>query len=93
MQTVLLFLITPYASLSVVAFLVYAIDKRAARKGRRRIPERTLHLIGLLGGWPGALLARKLIRHKTSKPGFVAIFWLTVLANLAVVIALVVLYP
>lgn len=73
---------------SVIAFIVYARDKRAAMMGRRRIPERSLHLLGLLGGWPGALLARKLLNHKTTKTRFVAIFWATVIANITAVTAL-----
>ena len=44
------------------------------------------------GDPPGALLARRLLWHKTSKRSFVTIFWLTVVANLAVVYALVLLY-
>jgi uncharacterized membrane protein YsdA (DUF1294 family) len=35
----------------------------------------------LLGGWPGALLAQDLFRHKTSKTVFQAMFWCTVLLN------------
>ena len=92
MSASLVFLAGLYAGLSLVAFLVYAFDKWAAVKGRSRVSEKTLHLIGVFGGWPGALLARRLFRHKTSKRGFVVLFWMTVLANLAVVTALVVLY-
>ena len=88
----LVFLAGLYAGFSLVVFLAYAFDKWAAVKGRRRVSEKTLHLMAVFGGWPGALLARWLFRHKTSKRGFVALFWMTVLANLAVVTALVVLY-
>jgi hypothetical protein len=76
-----------FALLSVLAIVLYGLDKRAALKGQRRVPERTLHLIGLAGGWPGALLARHLFRHKTAKPAFVTIFWLTVLVNVTAVAA------
>ncbi|MGY3262454.1 DUF1294 domain-containing protein [Frigoribacterium sp. 2355] len=67
--------------------LVYALDKSAARRGRRRMPERTLLLLGLLGGWPGALAAQQLLRHKTSKRSFQLAFWGTVAVNVAVVTA------
>jgi len=70
-----------YIGLSVLAFLVYAFDKSAARQGRWRTSERALHLFGLAGGWPGALLAQQLLRHKSAKPGFVAVFWGTVVVN------------
>ena len=70
-----------YLGLSLVAFLLYAVDKSAAKSGRRRTPENTLHFFSLAGGWPGALVAQQLLRHKTSKQSFVYAFWLTVLVN------------
>lgn len=73
-----------YLFASIVAFVAYALDKSAAVQGRWRISESTLHLMGLACGWPGALLAQQLLRHKTSKPSFVSAFWATVLLNAAV---------
>ena len=70
-----------YVVMSGVAILMYAFDKSAAERGRRRTPENTLHLIALLGGWPGALLAQDLFRHKSRKVEFQIVFWMTVLAN------------
>ena len=67
---------------SVVTFIVYRIDKAAAKKGRWRIPEATLHLLALIGGWPGALTAQQLLRHKTRKQPFLFIFWITVILNI-----------
>lgn len=63
---------------SSITFAVYAADKSAARTGQRRKPERTLHLLALIGGWPGALAAQKLLHHKTRKQPFQGIFWITV---------------
>lgn len=77
-----------YALASVACFIAYALDKSAARNGRRRTPERTLLLLGLAGGWPGALAAQQLLRHKTAKTAFLAKFWLTVVLNLAALLAL-----
>lgn len=74
-----------YLLLSVVSFVVYALDKLAAVRGWRRIPEATLHLIALAGGWPGALAAQALFRHKTRKQPFRTIFWGTVAVNVAAV--------
>lgn len=71
-----------YIGLSLLAFLAYAVDKSAAIKGRWRTPEKTLHLLSVAGGWPGALLAQQLLRHKCSKPSFVAVFWITVATNI-----------
>lgn len=74
-------LLAAYALLSVVTFVVYAADKSAARRGARRVPESTLHLLSLLGGWPGALVAQQVLRHKTRKQSFRAVFFATVLVN------------
>jgi uncharacterized membrane protein YsdA (DUF1294 family)/cold shock CspA family protein len=67
--------------LSVVCFLAYAADKFAARAGGWRTRESTLLLLGLLGGWPGALLAQQWLRHKSVKPSFRNAFWLTVVVH------------
>lgn len=74
-------LLASYGLFSAMAFLVYRADKSAAEQGRRRTPESTLHTIALVGGWPGALLARQVFRHKTIKQPFRTIFWVTVIAN------------
>ncbi|WP_345550352.1 DUF1294 domain-containing protein [Microbulbifer aestuariivivens] len=71
-----------YLALSLVAWLFYAADKRAAVVGLRRTPERTLHWLSLLGGWPGALLAQSYLRHKSSKTAFRLAYWLSVCLNL-----------
>lgn len=80
-------LLLAYVGLSVAAFLAHAFDKAAAVAGRWRTREETLHLLALAGGWPGALLAQQLLRHKTRKPAFVAVFWLTVALNVAAFVA------
>jgi uncharacterized membrane protein YsdA (DUF1294 family) len=72
-----------YAAVSAITLLVYAIDESAARRGTWRTPERTLHLLALAGGWPGALLAQQLLRHKTTKLPFRITFWTTVILNVA----------
>lgn len=66
---------------SAVAFLAYAFDKSAAKNDQWRIQERTLHLFALVGGWPGAFVAQKLLRHKSRKQSFQVIFWATVVLN------------
>jgi len=71
-----------YLFFSVIAFFNYARDKSAARSGQRRITERRLLLIGLAGGWPGALLAQQTLRHKTVKRSFQLQFWISVVINL-----------
>lgn len=73
-----------YLTLSLLTFIAYAIDKSAAKGGRWRTKESTLHLLALMGGWPGALFAQNLLRHKSVKASFRNVFWLTVVVNLAV---------
>jgi len=70
-----------YAFMSLMAIAMYARDKSAARDRTRRTPENTLHLVAVFGGWPGALVAQDLFRHKSSKASFQVVFWLTVVVN------------
>jgi len=70
-----------YICLSVMTYIAYAVDKSAAQDGERRTPENTLHMLSLAGGWPGALVAQQVHRHKTKKASFRQVFWLTVLVN------------
>ena len=70
-----------YLSTSIAAFLAYWIDKKAARHDRWRIPENNLHLLALLGGWPGALVAQRVFRHKSAKTSFQIAFRVTVVLN------------
>ena len=70
-----------YGVVSVVAFFLYWSDKRKARADTWRTPENVLHAVELAGGWPGALLAQQMFRHKTRKVSFQLVFWLIVLAH------------
>lgn len=70
-----------YAFVSLIAFAAYALDKSAARSGTWRTAESTLHLLSLVGGWPGALVAQNRLRHKSRKASFLVAFWATVMLN------------
>ncbi len=83
-----LWVLVVYLGVSAITFASYAIDKSAARLRRRRVAETSLILLGMLGGWPGAILAQQLLRHKTAKPSFRAVFWASVLINVFVFVAL-----
>ena len=72
-----------YFVMSVITFIVYAFDKHAAKTGAWRVSESTLHLLELGCGWPGALLAQKIIRHKCRKTSYQIKFWLIVILNVA----------
>lgn len=74
-------LVCLYAIMSIVAFLFYAKDKNAAEWGKWRTSESTLHILSLLGGWPGANIAQSFLRHKSKKISFRVTYWATVAAN------------
>lgn len=75
---------TAYIITSVFTAAVYRSDKWRAVRQQWRTPEGTLHLLSLLGGWPGALIAQQDLRHKTAKLSFQLRFWPIVLAHLLV---------
>ena len=70
-----------YAVASIVTFLLYWLDKAAAQRGDWRTQESTLLFIGLVGGWPGAVVAQRILRHKIRKQSFQLMFWGTVVMN------------
>lgn len=82
-------LIGLYTSMSIIAILMYAKDKNAAERGIWRTPESTLHVIALVGGWPGAGIAQSFLRHKSKKLSFRVTYWITVIANCCVLYWLV----
>ncbi|HEY9268928.1 MAG TPA: cold shock and DUF1294 domain-containing protein [Methylotenera sp.] len=73
-----------YVAASAITFGAYAFDKSAARNDQWRTKENTLHLFALVGGWPGALAAQRLLRHKSKKQSFQFVFWMTVVFNCGV---------
>ncbi|MFO0796596.1 MAG: DUF1294 domain-containing protein [Gemmataceae bacterium] len=88
MPTVVVAYLLVVAVASAAAFAAYGFDKRrAGTPGARRIPERTLHVLALAGGWPGALVAQKQFRHKTQKTRFRVVFWATAALHVAAVAA------
>jgi uncharacterized membrane protein YsdA (DUF1294 family)/cold shock CspA family protein len=70
-----------YSGMSVGTYLFYAHDKSAAQQKAWRVPERTLQLLAFAGGWPGALAAQHILRHKCSKRAFQWEFWFLVVCN------------
>ncbi|MCG4455315.1 DUF1294 domain-containing protein [Pseudomonas sp. MMS21-TM103] len=72
----------PAAAASLISFEQYWHEKTRALNGGR-IPENSLHLVELLGGWPGALLAQKIFRHKTRKASDQLLIWTIVAAHQA----------
>jgi uncharacterized membrane protein YsdA (DUF1294 family) len=67
--------------INAMTFGANAWDKRRAETGGWRVPEAQLHLMELIGGWPGAWMAQRCLRHKTSKASYRFVFWLIVFAH------------
>lgn len=78
-----------HVAVSFVAFIAYGIDKGLAARNLCRIPEKRLHALALLGGWPGALAGQRLFRHKRAKSTFMRAFWGTVAVHAAALLALI----
>ena len=55
-------------------WVLYRRDKQKAEAGEWRIPEMTLHLAELAGGWPAAFLAQRKLRHKIAKTSYQVVF-------------------
>ncbi|MBW4211041.1 DUF1294 domain-containing protein [Enterobacter asburiae] len=73
--------------INVLTMVIYGADKMAARKGMCRVPEATLLVFGLTGGWPGAIVGQQLFRHKTQKQPFKTYFFLSIVVSIAVMAA------
>jgi uncharacterized membrane protein YsdA (DUF1294 family)/cold shock CspA family protein len=75
--------VTPLLALllNLATFFVYWLDKYAAQKNQWRIAEKNLHLLALLGGWPGAWVAQQVLRHKSAKAEFRLVYWVTVIVH------------
>jgi len=80
-EQVVWYITVGYISLvSLITFGFYWHDKRQAQCSGPRIPEKVLHLLELIGGWPAAYIAQQTFRHKTSKRNYRIVYWLIVIA-------------
>ncbi len=81
-SSIQIYIIPYYIMISIFTFFIYSKDKDYAQDGSWRISEKTLHLLSILGGWSGALIAQDKLQHKSSKFSFKIVFFLTILLNL-----------
>lgn len=79
--------------INVLTLAMYGADKMAARRAMRRVPEATLLLFGLIGGWPGAIIGQQLFRHKTQKQPFKTYFIVSVIVSISAMVAVYQLFP
>lgn len=75
--------------MNLITYGLYSHDKAAAQQGSQRVPENTLHLVSILGGWPSAWLAQQRLRHKTQKQPFKKIYFCTIAFNILIVFWLI----
>jgi len=69
--------------MSLITFIAYGYDKLRARGGGRRVPESLLHVLELLGGWPGAIVGSQIFHHKRIKGRYLIVLWLIVMTHVA----------
>lgn len=77
-----------HGAMGLVTFVAFGVDKARARRGQRRIPERTLHLLELSFGVVGAILGMQVFRHKRRKAAYWAITAVIAAAHVALLVAL-----
>jgi len=77
-------LVLVYWLMSFITYIAYFLDKNKAQQGQWRISESSLHLFELLGGWPGALAAQRVLRHKIRKLSYQLVFWLIVTSHVTI---------
>jgi len=74
-----------YLIASIVTYGTYAADKDAAVEGRWRVANLTLHVLGLIGGWPGAWMGQQVLRNKNRQPTFQVMLFLSISLHLLLV--------
>ena len=79
--------------INAVCYWQYAHDKKAAQQNQRRVPEQTLHVLSLLGGWPAAWFAQQKLRHKTQKQPFRQIYFATIVLNIILFVVWIAVFP
>lgn len=70
---------------SVVTLVMYGWDKRQSGRQGWRVSEASLHLAELLGGWPGGIVGRHVLRHKSKKLSFRVVSWLIVAVHVTAI--------
>lgn len=84
------FWMTSYLSMSILTALAFGIDKMAAKQGYRRISERTLHTLEFCCGWPGALVALHLFKHKRRKESYTRVLYAISALHLLLIMSIVI---
>ncbi len=72
--------------INLITIVIFAFDKSRSRGDGRRIPEKTLLLLALIGGTPAALYAMNLFRHKTKKYSFQIPLYIIMLVQIGLIV-------
>ena len=81
-----LYIIVFYGAINIITYFSYSFDKSKAITKEYRTSEKSLHLLSLIGGWAGAIIAQQRFRHKNKKISFQIVFWITVIFNISILI-------
>ncbi len=82
-ETLVLIPVLVLFSMSLFLFILMGVDKRRAKAEKRRVRERTLFLLALLGGALGGVVGMRVFRHKTKHASFVVGMPALLVLNLA----------
>lgn len=78
-----------YSFFSLFLFILYGVDKAQAKINGRRIPEKTLHIFSIAGGFLGGLMGMRIFHHKTRKPIFLLIIAISFIIHITFLSVLV----
>ncbi len=81
-------LIAYIISINLSTFIFYGYDKIIAGTSLLRVPEWILHGLAISGGSPIALISQKVFHHKTIKESFQIAYWIIVIIQLMILIAI-----
>ena len=84
--TIVILTLAALAALNGLSFGLMAYDKRCARRGKWRVPERRLFLATACFGGLGGVLGMKLLRHKTRHWYFKAFFPTLLIIQIALLV-------
>jgi len=74
-----------FGVINILSGIVFAYDKYAAKRNRRRIPEITLHFLEMLGGVFINIILMYIIHHKNRKFSYWVWTWLILISWLVLI--------